>query len=441
MNSLTANLKLFYQCRSFSIVYAAVLICCLLPFWLIPRGKNAVADAIFITMFLFFIAFITAVIQITIAAKPFSILLPDRSKIQRQFFFILGGFAGLISSFIYLSRAYPTLGLASLWTIIAAVSASMAFFLLIVSLTFRIMPAVQSLDFPLFMFLYLLISALIGCGFYATIHSRIFFHPFPVLIIAGSAIAAFWTIMSNMVFALKYSQRAYRSSTAPGKHRQLISVPMGKRERLFLSLMSGSSTMSLRRVIWGSLYTRLESYPRYYWYLAAFILILSSITAGYLHACIFVFIGYIGLIPLVAGPLNNPLPLAMGRTERLISSVVIALVESIVAMAIALAAFGAVFLASYFMPMSYRVPSMRLIYLPLILMPLHQAFFLSTAQKRYLPFAILLCALLPLYFFFMFRPPMLSHPIGLLLVLLANAGLWGLITHECLCRDLAVSNR
>jgi hypothetical protein len=84
---------------------------------------------------------------------------------------------------------------------------------------------------------------------------------------------------------------------------------------------------------------------------------------------------------------------------------------------------------------------MRLLYLPLILVPFYQVFRISIARKRFLLGGVTICVSLPLAIIFMLRMPILSHSIALPLVLLANCSLWGVLAYECYCRDLIVAHR
>jgi len=110
-------------------------------------------------------------------------------------------------------------------------------------------------------------------------------------------------------------------------------------------------------------------------------------------------------------------------------------------MMITVAAFGISALLIHIMPPPYRIFDPRLVYLPLILMPIKQAFHLAAARKRLVLCGFLFCVFLPLFFFFALKPPLVNHFIGLPLVLSANACLLGLVAHECLHRDLALSSR
>jgi hypothetical protein len=438
MKPLTANLKLLYQCRLFSILYAGVVVCSLLPFWLIPHGKGSGTGvyALSATLFVFFIGLIIAVIHSAAASKPFSFLLPDHRKTQQQLFFVIGGVSGLVSSLLYLAHANLKLEPASLGIIAAAAASALAFYLLIAGLALKIMPKLQPTDFPFFLFLFLLISAVIGGGFFIAINSFIFSHPLPILLVSALLAALAWQLIASRELA-----RGLLLNSSRSRHRAMSSgTTAGTFESIFLSLMTGRRSTGLARSIWGSAYVRLRSYSLFYWFLSSIIL-LWSVPGGYITVNFAIFAGIIGLIPLIAGPINSPLILAMGRLERFAAGISVALVELIIAISITMIAFGISSLLSHFMPPPYRNLDMRLLYLPLILMPIDQAFHLATARNRLVLCGLLFCVFLPLFFYFVFKSPMLSHSIGLPLVLLANAGLWGLMAHECFCRDLAVSNR
>lgn len=234
------------------------------------------------------------------------------------------------------------------------------------------------------------------------------------------------------------SRRNHCRSPAGGSQHEAVLLPSSRRRRS--SAPGCAPPRRCRQSCWSSCFQRLQTLAPYFWILATSVVVIVALTVGFEKKMLFVLFAIAASAPVIIGPIGSTLLLAMGRRERLISAVVIFVVETIIGVGLGAAVIGLTHLADAFMPQPYQPPDMRMMYLLVILVPLNQLSKLALARKRPLINLLMVLAGFPLvlYYVFSLRMPAPGHVIGVAIALISHSLLWGVMAYEFLCRDLGV---
>jgi hypothetical protein len=398
MNILTANLKHLYQRRGLWLVYVFIVLLTLPNIMMlkrIPLGRDNMYILLIIFMMLF-VGNIFASVQIEVLNKPLSYCLPGHRKINRQFLFLVGIIVSLLYSlpiFLYPGRDFEQLTI----MVMSAFFASLTIYCLSVWSSFLSVRAnIMVAFFPLTLFA--------GMFFRLdkVLWDMLVYYP-AIFIISGilSSILV-WKQLGNDGIARRFCTKpiiGFGSAWDINKMQKLVQARLAEKgdkifrtapavEQFFLGRMMQCKALSIGRYIWGSLYKTLG--PA----LSAGQTILFQIMIFALLMC---FMGYMEgyaksstsasfmlfFLPcmmtiFVQLPFYSSQLIAGGRKERFYSTMtviaaIILIVTVVIAMLTALAQPLEKVLPEITLrgqQFSFKAPEIRLLFVPLLIMPI-----------------------------------------------------------------------
>lgn len=261
MSILTANLRLYYQCRSLWFLYIIVgfMTFAAVAFMLDHRVERGQFAMFLVVSFL--AGLIGAGVQKTLLAKPLTYCLPGHRDIPRRIVFLLGGVVNGALAPIILACREP---LSVPGALAAAFMAGMAVYLLVVLFVFRVP---QSQAFIGFLPVIVLLAKHWGLG--AWLEQAIVFDYVPVIGVGGLICLAAWNRLGWGDLARQYfgrtsleitdffdwdKARRYRQSRKSWGWQDGAGLRLTRWEPVFVSRMAAYGPFSAGRYIWGSLY-------------------------------------------------------------------------------------------------------------------------------------------------------------------------------------------
>jgi hypothetical protein len=397
MRILRANLKQLYQRRGLWVAYAFFALFAFVS-CIVATDERVAGEGRFVGLILlaFLVGLVVATHQREIVAKPFGSCLPGHRQVLRQFIFVVGGAANLVSCLLFL--LYPGLP----WGLVpmvlgAAFCAGMVFYLGGVWFAFH---SNQPMAFAGLLFIPVVVAALLKMHIF--LEQAIVEYPLWVILFGLLCGSAMWVALNNddlvrrnclrlwIGFDDAFSKdRAHRFQRAE-LLRRLKDHPRPWVEGFFLGRIDRRPALSLARFIWGQMYV-------------SFAISVSQWRSTVLLVLfIAVFLGYnwvIGLATLVGIPIGiavqsrpalySNLLVGRGREERFISTLASVLaVTGVLTVLAGMMVLASVPLAGV-MPefcykglyLAYRAVDVRVLCLPLVLVPLGSAIHLLFYRK------------------------------------------------------------
>ncbi len=434
MSPLTANLKHFYQCRSFwffnvfLLVWGVLVVLPPLTGWISPE------DGTF-TMYLsasLLAGYIAANMQRLVLTRPFSYCLPGHHQIPGRLLFRVGWGLSLLFSLVFF--AYP----GQTWPLALVRVASGAFLGMVCYLVGAVLTiylpgkAVQQLYWIMILLCSLSLQLFKYIGVYVFFERIIVQHPLETIVTSGVFILLAWRWLSSSRVARAHCGEPFLalSDTWNRKKQEHVNRLWQKgrgsrqangldriREAFFLKRMHGRPSLTLGRYCWGLAYNLAGKHLNRSLFLSFTLFLAFVIFFGYLRSAPrtpFSYYNWIQcyafLMPAMVGlylplSISSSLLLPAGRRERFWGALMTGCVASGLLTSVAFCAAAATIGAEGIMPeleirgrmLSFRSFDLWNAYLPFLLSPFLLAYQVGIARDSLLlrvpPFIVLVWAI------------------------------------------------
>lgn len=393
---MSANLRLFYQCRSTLYWYYLVLLpiavsFLIAPFLTVPRiGAGRFA---FYLLPMFLAGFHAATLQREALHKPFTFSLPGHHEIPRRLLFRVGWCLSVLYASAYM--IHPAQSVAEgLLFVGSGVAMGMTVYLLGVWVVLRTRFATVMIGL-----LYFIMATLTFFGIHILLEGLIINHPIISILISGTATLLTWRKMEGKDLARGYCGRAYLGGNSYDPENVRDSFKMKNRRKqkepasalvaavdsFCLSRMKARMPLGRGRHMWGIVYEGLANFvsAEMRWWLVAAVLFVflwgyyANAVGDISHVMVFMIPCIIGAWMWAPLPFLSPVLLPAGRSERFWGGIAALSASVIFAMSAVILIVVVTQVSEYFLPpislketvFTYSGLGIRNVFLPLLMVP------------------------------------------------------------------------
>jgi len=403
MGVMSANIKLFYQCRKFWFLYAVLSGVVVVPFIKTFVADSPEAGAGHFAFYLLpacLSGFLGAGLQQEILSKPFAFPLPGNDEIPRRLLFRIGWLVSLVYSVTFL--VYPGGTTAERLLILGSgVAMGMTAYLLGVWSVLG-----SSLGYRVTGIVFIFVPVVILLRGHPLLESIIVDHPLMTILISGSIACLTWRDMDGRVLARRSLDKPFLRTVdsvnagKAGRFRRTGGIQkleeggnrwIGTAGHFCLSRMDAHAPFTKGRYMWGAVHEAVGRSTATGWQLGLLVYVLFAGVLGYtagtlgtrgdaFRTVVFFFPCMIGMDGLL--PVHATMLLAGGRKERfwggMATACGVGLFAVSAAVLIGVVTQGMAYLLPP-IPLSgmvcvYAAPDFRDAFLPLLLVPV---FFVS----------------------------------------------------------------
>ncbi|MBN1361356.1 MAG: hypothetical protein JW993_12230 [Sedimentisphaerales bacterium] len=367
MSLLTANLKHLYQRRLLWLLH--LVLGCFVPMTVAMFLKRPVAGEgrfVGLVVLAFAVGMLAGMVQMEILIKPFAFSLPGHRLTVRRFILTVGVVSNLITCLIFL--LYP--GVPGGYVPVLLYSAFCAGLIFYLAGAWIAFSSAQPLAYIGFGALIVVVGQ--AFDLLVLLERAIVETPAVVIALGLATAGAMWLYLGKEDLARRNclrpwmgldvsfdpeSARRFRERKAGARHwKQLKDHPRPWVQALFLGRMQRQAPFGTARFVWGSLYTSYAvafSQWRGFLLFALFLSLFLGYTGG--RMWIIVIFAPFMLLAQRRPSLYSALPIAGGRSQRLVSTLATAVVGSLLtALAIGVAVLGSIPLAAVAPDIDYR---------------------------------------------------------------------------------------
>jgi hypothetical protein len=346
MGILKANLRHLYQRRGLWLAYV-FLACFVLVSIMVPRDDPTGGQGRFIGLVVlaFVVGLLAATVQMEILSKPFAFGLPGYRHTVRRFIFSIGVVINMLGCLLFLM--YP--GVPAGYVSVLLASAFCAGLIIYLAGVWVAFGSGQPLAFIGFLVMLFFTSRLLNL--HVWLEKTIVEKPLPVVSLSLLVAGGMWLYLKadsvsrrnclrpffgfDMAFNQERMQRSQRMKGEAYYWRKLKDHPRDWVEIWFLRQMNRHSSDSSVRFAWGSLYTT-YAVALSRWKNILFVMLFLSVFLGYTGGRTEYRVGPVQtgvfIVPLILlmqtrPPLYSAMLIAGGRDQRLISTLVTAVVS------------------------------------------------------------------------------------------------------------------
>lgn len=391
MSILTMNLRGLYQRRGVWLVYVLLAVFVWVAV-MVPLDDPEAGAGRFIgpIALAFLVGMMAAVLQMEILTKPMTFCLPHERQTVRRFIFVVGLVSNAVGALLFLF--YP--GLPFIWRLLVLVSACAAGLVFYLAGAIWVFHAKQPMTLVGFLIAIFFFGQQLGLHIY--LENAVVLHPLAVTAIGVLAALAMWHYLGRAELTRRICLRPWigvvdvfdreklrrsQSMREAAPWAKLKDHPRPWVENFFLAGMATCRPLGKGRCVWGAVYTAFAVLISQW----AGTLVLATIMAmllGYFGSNFVIAMAsmpvVMGAMAMAPGVLCSSLPTCGGRTERFVSTLVVALTGAVLmtlymAVVVALSVPLATVMPEigwYGLHATYRVVSLLVLYGPWVLMPI-----------------------------------------------------------------------